>query len=107
MAAIRALPASMNAHSASLCQCSSRYAPAFSRMFTPARVVATGSSRTVTSLAQPPGSRRLCAAANGNFRFGRLPESVRGAPGFCDPIGTFSGPSTDAPSSPRIVVTMP
>jgi hypothetical protein len=33
------------------------------RMFTPASVVATGSSRTVTSRAQPPVARRLRAAA--------------------------------------------
>src|SRR6476620_4238738 len=105
MAAMRALPDSMNAHSASLCQCSSRYAPAFSRMFTPAKVVATGNSRTVTSRAQPPVWRRLCAAAKGNFRFGRLPESVGGAPGFCNAIATLSGPSTDSPSSPRTVAT--
>src|SRR6185295_9170086 len=105
MAAMRALPDSMNALSASLCQCSSRYAPAFSRMFTPAKVVATGNSRTVTSRAQPPVWRRLCAAAKGNFRFGRLPESVGGAPGFCNATATLSGPSTDAPSSPRTVAT--
>src|SRR6185312_14775433 len=72
-------------------------------MSTPARVVATGSSRTVTSRAHPPVRRRLCAAATGNFRFGRLPASVSGAPGFCAPIGTLSGPRTVAPTSPRIV----
>jgi len=36
-------------HSASLCQCSARTPPAVSRMLTPAIVVATGSSRWVTS----------------------------------------------------------
>src|ERR1700754_5177282 len=43
------------------------------------------------------------AAAKGNFRLGRLPESVAAAPGFCNAIATLSGPSTDAPSSPRTV----
>ena len=51
-AVIRALPASMNDDSASLCQCSSRTPPA-SRMSTPAMVVAAGSSRTVISPAGP------------------------------------------------------
>jgi tetratricopeptide (TPR) repeat protein len=76
IAVMRARPASVNAHSASLCQCSSRIPPAFRRMFTPASCVATGSSRTVTSRAQPPVRRRLRAAANENLRFGIVPESV-------------------------------
>jgi hypothetical protein len=62
-AVIRAEPAIMYAHSASLCQCISRMPPGLRRMFTPASCVATGSSRTVTSRAQPPDSTRLCAAA--------------------------------------------
>jgi len=47
-AVIRARPASISAHSADSCQCSSRIAPGSSSMFTPASVVATGSSFTVT-----------------------------------------------------------
>ena len=60
-----------------------------------------GNSRTVTSRAQPPVWSRLCAAAKGNFRFGRLPESVAAAPGFCNAIATLSGPSIDAPRHPE------
>jgi hypothetical protein len=40
VAHMRALPYSMNAHSAALCQCSPRTPPAFRRMSTPAIVVA-------------------------------------------------------------------
>jgi hypothetical protein len=97
----RARPASMNAHSASLCQCSSRIPPGFRRMFTPASSVATGSSRTVTSRAQPPVSRRLRAAANENLRFGMVPESVSGEAsklGFSRSSGTLRGPSMGAPA---------
>lgn len=70
MQLMRALPASMYAHSASLCQCISRIAPRLSRMFTPAMVVEMGNSRTVTSRDHPPVSSRLRALANENFRSG-------------------------------------
>ena len=54
MTVMRALPYSMYAHSASLCQCISRMAPALRRMSTPAMLVEMGSSRTVISRVQPP-----------------------------------------------------
>src|SRR5438067_3510118 len=44
----------MMAHSLAVCQCSSRNPPAVSLMFTPARVLDTGSSRTVTSRDHSP-----------------------------------------------------
>jgi hypothetical protein len=50
--------------------------PGFRRMLTPANSVATGSSRTVTSRAQPPVKSRLRAVANENLRLGIVPESV-------------------------------
>jgi hypothetical protein len=75
-AVMRARPASMKAHSASLCQCISRMPPGFRRMLTPASSVATGSSRTVTSRAQPPVRSRLRAVAKENLRLGIVPESV-------------------------------
>src|SRR5579862_3040558 len=43
----------MKAHSAAVCQCSSRTPPAVRRMSTPAMLLETGSSRTVTSRDQP------------------------------------------------------
>src|SRR6476469_9904514 len=47
-------------------------------MFTPASVVAIGNSRCVTSRAEPPSVRRLCASENEKRRFGIVPESVLG-----------------------------
>jgi len=44
-------------------------------MSTPAKVVAMGSSRWVTSRDQPPVSSRLRASENENFRFGIVPAS--------------------------------
>src|SRR5215216_6754695 len=74
-------------------------------MFTPASSVAIGSSRTVTSRAQPPLSSRLCDAANEYLRFGTVPESVRGGvsrSGFSFSTGTLCGPRIEAPSLSRI-----
>src|ERR1700716_3285763 len=79
--------------------------PGFRRMLTPAMSLATGSSRVVTSRAQPPLRTRFRAAANGNLRFGTVPESVHGGVsrlGFSISSGTFRGPRTDAPRSPTI-----
>src|SRR5438034_3007103 len=104
-AVMRARPASMYAHSASLCQCISRMPPGFRRMLTPASSVATGSSRTVTSRAQPPVRRRLRALAKENLRLGIVPLSVEGEAsrsGFSRSTGTLCGPRIDAPKSPRI-----
>src|SRR5207248_9185831 len=47
-------PVNMMAHSPAVCQCSSRTPPAVSLMFTPASVLETGNSRTVTSRDHPP-----------------------------------------------------
>src|ERR1044072_3392104 len=69
----------MMAHSLAMCQCSSRNAPAVSLMLTPARVLDTGSSRTVTSRDHPPSYVRLFAKENGYLKFWtRLLESVTG-----------------------------
>ena len=48
-------------------------------MFTIANSFIAGISRTVTSRAQPPSSRRLWANAKGKCRFGIEPWSVSGA----------------------------
>src|SRR5581483_9928010 len=68
----------MMAHSAAVCQCSSRIPPAVSRMFTPAIDFDTGSSRTVTSRDQPPSKVRRLARENGYLNVGTPPESVSG-----------------------------
>src|SRR5206468_6395552 len=69
----------MRDHSPAVCQCSSRTPPAVSLMFTPARVLETGSSRTVTSRDHPPSYVRLFAKENGYLKFWtRLLESVPG-----------------------------
>ena len=47
-------------------------------MFTPASSAATGSSRMVTSRAQPPLRRRLRAAAKENLGLRIVPQSVSG-----------------------------
>ena len=51
---ILADPASISAHSAARCQCSSRMPPASSRMFTPEIELAIWKSDWVTCRAQPP-----------------------------------------------------
>src|SRR4051794_26864022 len=54
-------------------------------MLTPAKVVATGRSRTVTSLAHPPGRRRLCAAVNEELQVGHAPGVGQGGAGILQP----------------------
>src|SRR2546430_10889247 len=79
--------------------------PGFRRIFTPARVVAMGNSRAVTSRDQPPGWSRLRAMPNENFRLGIVPESVLGdvrISGFCRSSGTLRGPGSVPPSLPRM-----
>src|SRR5205807_9488996 len=88
----------MMAHSADVCQCSSRTPPAVSLMFTPARVLETGSSRTVTSREHPPSEVRLFAKENGYLKFWtRLFESVPGGhmeSGFWPSSGGLPGPGS-------------
>src|SRR6266566_9645182 len=79
--------------------------PGFRRIFTPARVVAMGNSRAVTSRDQPPGWSRLRAMPNENFRLGMVPASVLGGvriSGFCRSRATLRGPGSVPPSLPRI-----
>ncbi len=61
------------AHSACLCQCSSRTPPGVRRMLTPAIVVEIANSRCMTSRDQPPSRIFMCASANENRRFGSEP----------------------------------
>src|SRR4029077_16365992 len=85
----------MYAHSAAVCQCSSRTPPAVSRMSTPAMVVETASSRTVTSRDHPPSCSRLWAKEKGYLKVCTPPASVGGGapesrfdasrPGFVGP----------------------
>src|SRR5215469_5056581 len=96
-AVIRALPYSMNAHSAAACQCNSRMPPAVSRMSTPAIDFETGSSRTVTSRDQPASYMRLWAREKGYLKTGTDPASVAGgapALGFSDSIAGLVGPAS-------------
>ena len=104
-AVMRALPASMNDHSASLCQCSSRTPPAVRRMLTPAIVLAIGNSRCVTSLDQPPGRIFMCVSANEKRRFGIEPWSVAGGvrkSGFSASRSGSRGPRMVAPLLPSM-----
>src|SRR4051812_40236928 len=91
----------MMAHSAAVCQCSSRTPPAVSRMFTPAREVETGSSRTVTSRDQPPSYVRLFASEDGYLKVGtRLFDSVAGGQvdsAFCPSSTGLLGPGSVLP----------
>src|SRR5580658_6243395 len=87
----------MNAHSAAVCQCNSRTPPAVSRILTPAIVLETSSSRTVTSRDQPPSCNRLWPKANGYLKVCTPPASVGGgfpAEGFCESRGEFTGPGS-------------
>src|SRR3954469_25003762 len=88
----------MKAHSADVCQCSSRTPPAVSLMFTPAIVFETGSSRTVTSRDHPPSYARLLASENGYLNVGiRLFESVAGGhieSAFCPSSSALRGPGS-------------
>jgi hypothetical protein len=104
MMVMRALPYSMYAHSASLCQCISRMAPALRRMSTPAMLVEMGNSRTVISRVQPPRSKRMCASANEKRRFGRMPASRAGGTkrsGFYTSTVTLRGPGSVPPRRGR------
>src|SRR5207253_3748857 len=88
----------MIAHSAEVCQCSSRTPPGVSLMFTPASVLETGSSRTVTSRDHPPSYVRLFAKENGYLKFWtRLLESVSGGhieSGFWPSSTALAGPGS-------------
>src|SRR6516225_8751291 len=68
----------MKAHSAAVCQWSSRTPPAVSLMFTPAMLLDTSSSRTVTSRDHPPECSLLCPKENGYLNGGTPPLSVGG-----------------------------
>src|SRR5271154_3815263 len=87
----------MMAHSAAVCQCSSRTPPAVSRMSTPARLFETASSRTVTSRDHPPSCSRLCANANGYLNVCTPPASVEtglNESGFAASSTEFAGPGS-------------
>ncbi|MET3852689.1 hypothetical protein ABIE48_006622 [Paenibacillus sp. OAE614] len=74
-------------------------------MLTPASVVAMGSSRTVTSLDHPPSLSCMCVSEKENFKLGISPLSVFGGTsmsGFSMSRSTSRGPSSVAPSRPRI-----
>ena len=75
---MRARPKSIYAHSASLCQCSSRTPPVVKLIFTPAIVVETGSSRAVISRDHPPCFKIIEVSENENFKLGTNPASVIG-----------------------------
>jgi hypothetical protein len=71
-------------------------------MLTPASVVATGSSFTVTWRAQPPSVTRICAVSKENFRLGSEPASVAGgsnASGFSLSSGLLRAPKIVAPAA--------
>src|SRR5277367_2431492 len=97
MQVIRASPYSMIAHSAAVCQCSSRTPPAVNRMSTPAKLFDTASSRCVTSRDHPPSCSRLCAKENGYLKVCTPPASVGCglfALGFCASSTEFLGPGS-------------
>src|SRR5271170_8427695 len=97
MQVIRAVPYSMKAHSAAVCQCSSRTPPAVRRMSTPARVLETASSRCVTSRDQPPSCIRLCANEQGHLKVCTPPASVIGGlfeSGLAASIAGLVGPGS-------------
>src|ERR1700722_14168860 len=92
---MRAFPYNMNAHSAAVCQCSSRMPPAVKRMSTPAIDLETANSRTVTSRDHPPSCIRLCEIPKGYLKVCTPPASVCGGKnesGFCSSIAGFPGP---------------
>ena len=104
MAVIRARPLSMKAHSAGLCQCSSRTPPALSRMLTMARSVEEGISRIVVCRDQPPSLILMWLSANDHLKVGSVPLSVAGGlilSGLCASREGFDGPMIGAPFSPR------
>src|SRR5580700_9030247 len=92
---IRAFPYNMKAHSAAVCQCSSRTPPAVNRISTPAIDLETGSSRTVTSRDHPPSCILLCASPKGYLNVGTAPASEGGGKnesGFCASRVGLPGP---------------
>src|ERR1700728_385515 len=100
---MRAFPYSMMAHSAAVCQCSSRMPPAVNRMSTPAIDFETASSRTVTSRDHPPSCMRLCESAKGYLKVWTPPASVGGGKkesGFWVSSGALPGPGALALRSP-------
>src|SRR5712675_943565 len=97
MQVMRALPYSMKAHAAAVCQCNSRMPPAVSRMFTPASDFETGNSRTVTSRDHPPSCSRLWANENGYLNVCTPPASeINGLleSGLAASIAEFVGPGS-------------
>ena len=105
MAVIRARPLSMKAHSAGLCQCSSRTPPALSRMLTRARSVEEGISRIVVCRDQPPSLILMWLSAKDHLKVGSVPLSVAGGlslSGLWASRAGFLGPRSVAPSLPRI-----
>src|SRR5699024_2595670 len=99
-AVTRALPLIINAHSASLCQCSSRTPPGSKCILTPASVSEIGSSLVVVSRDQPPSFILICDSAYGHFKLGNVPLSVTGGvtvSGFCFSIASFLAPNISPP----------
>src|SRR5712671_4056339 len=102
-------PYVMNAHSAKICQCSSRTPPAVSRMLTPAMVSEIWKSACVTWRAQPPFWMRFGALLNDAQNCGRSPTSVGGgedaagnrsaSAGLCGP-GSVTLAGFVAPTAP-------
>src|SRR5882757_7915650 len=104
MAVIRARPLSMKAHSAGLCQCSSRTPPALSRILTRARSVDEGISRIVVCLDQPPSLILTWLSVKDHREVGSVPLSVTGGrtlSGLWASRAGFLGPRIGAPLSPR------
>jgi hypothetical protein len=69
-------------------------------MLTPAIVVETGSSRTVTWRVHPPDWSLMWASENEKRRFGSVPESVDGGTstsGFWRSRSTLRGPRSVPP----------
>src|SRR5579885_1885905 len=83
------------AHSAAVCQWSSRMPPAVRRMSTPASGLETGDSCRGNSGDEPPLGRRLWPKANGYLKGGMPPASVGGGKtelGFAASRTVFVGP---------------
>src|SRR5271154_1268253 len=87
----------MNAHSAAVCQWSSRTPPAVSLMFTPAMDLEIAISRMVTSRDHPPFCIRLWPKAKGYLNVCTPPASVGGGSPpavFCASSMGFVGPGS-------------
>src|ERR1700733_9293088 len=87
----------MMAHSAAVCQCSSRMPPAVNRMSTPAIDLEMASSRIVTSRDHPPSCIRLWAIEKGYLKVWTPPASVGGGKkesGFWASSGGLVGPGS-------------